>query len=561
MPDSTGALINQLMNPPDPFARLGSMAQGMSAARQFQADQAAADAYRQSIDENGNFDQAKFNAIASQAPGGSFNFGRQMESAGSGLQAQSAGASADIQTKLDQQSAISTYLQPLTNTVINGGTVSGKQVTDLLSSMPPGLIPPTRLKEIQGQLDKIGPDGDATNVVRAAGFANQRAMEMMKMHLPNYGTISQGTYQIPFQANPLGSGGSTFPTRPIPMGPTPSEALGQNNIMNGIIQGGWTDPNTHQHKEGTVAQYYQDHNIVPPPGIGTLRAGPDGTVSFPDPTGGGAPLRITPAVPQAPAPGAPMPGARPAPGRVPAGRPPEPSGYITPPPPAQRGGAVMPPPRTIAAAEETFNADMADLPVSQDRTFRMRQALVGLEGARTGRGTEGLQTLNSVMGTWSPEWLNKGLGIKPLEMAANYDEAAKYLQQIANAQNVGGGNTNDKLAAAITATPNTHMSDLAAKELVHTMVAGEEMTQYVRQKAIEQNVAPADWAKYKAKWALDNDPRAFILQHITDPKKLQKLSDEINSGSPSGKKLKATIDAAVKDGVIPDPTQPKPVGP
>ena len=572
MPDSTSALINMLANPPNPFAQAGQAIEGVNKLRQYQADAAAADAYKQSIDPvTGQFDQQKFNAIASQAPGGAWNFGRQMQSSGTGLQSQALGSSADVQAKLDQQSALSTYLQPLTQTVINNGTVTGQQVSDMLATVPPGLIPPTRMKAIQAQIDKIGPTGDASNFVLGAAYANQHAIETTRQMLPNYGTIQQGTYQLPIQGNPRAQGGSTYPTAPIPMGPSPAEAIGVNERLGTPVQGGWTDPKTGDHKEGTLAEYYQDFGIkTPPPIVGTMRPGPDGTFTFPGAIPGAPTVRIAPpaAAPGAPGParyndvgertGPPAPaGGRPAPGPPPRGGPPEPSPYITPPAPERRGGTVVPPAGAIAAGINSYNTAIADLPNSQDRAFQLRQALTAMEGAKTGRGTEGLQTLNSLLGTWSPEWLNKGLGIKPQEMAKNYDESAKYYQRIANAANPGGALTNDKLAAAITANPGVHMNDLAAKEITQVMLAGEEMHQYVTQKALDQKVPPANFAKYRGQWALENDPRAFILQHISDPAKLQKLSDEINSGSPSGKKLKATIQQAVKDGAIPDPTRPR----
>jgi hypothetical protein len=561
MPDSTGVLINALTNPPDPFARLGTAVNSANALMQYQADQAAAQAYRQNIDENGNLDQAGFNRDMRNIPGGTWNFGRQMMSTGEGVSAQARGGSADIQTKLDQQAAISTYLTPLTEKIFNNQKISGQEMSDLLATMPPGLIPPTRMKEIQTQIERLGPTGDATNLARGAMFSNQQAMDRLRMQLPHPDIYNQGTAGIPLQRNPLAPGGSTFPTRPIITGPTPGEAMTQFNILNGPVQGGWISPKSHQQKNGTLYEWYQDHDVAIPPGIGSLRPGPDGTFTLPG-IPGGETLRVTPPPPEtAASESGQIAGGRPGTGggyRPPPasggrpGRPPEPSGYNNPPPPERRGGSVVPPPRTIAAGEEAYNADVADLPASQDRAFRLRQAQAAMEGAKTGRGTEGLQTLNSLMGTWAPEFVTKGLGISPREKAANYDEAAKYYQQIANASFPGGASTNEKLSSAITASPNTLMSDLAAKEITQVMIAGEEMSQYVRQKLIEAGVPPADYAKAKAKWALDNDPRAFILQHLPADK-LDKLNKEIASGSPSGKKLKATILQAVQDGAIPDP--------
>src|SRR5215469_16217431 len=72
---STGALVNRLMNPPNMADQFAKGLDTLNAWKQFQANQAAADAYRQSVDPTtGAFDQGKFNALTSQGPG-SWNFG------------------------------------------------------------------------------------------------------------------------------------------------------------------------------------------------------------------------------------------------------------------------------------------------------------------------------------------------------------------------------------------------------------------------------------------------------------------------------------------------------
>jgi hypothetical protein len=220
------------------------------------------------------------------------------------------------------------------------------------------------------------------------------------------------------------------------------------------------------------------------------------------------------------------------------------------------GGSTVPSPRVVAAGEDAYNAMAADMPAVQNRLFTIRQAQAALRGAKTGPGTETLQALNGVLGTWTPEWAKKFAGIDPERKAANHDEATKYLQQLANANMPGGGGTNDKLAAAVTANPSTKIQQLAAGEVLDVMAAGQEMQQHVFKLAQKQKIAPADYARFAADWAANHDPRAFILQYL--PKsKLEPLAKEVNSGSPSGKQLQATINELVADGVIPDPTKPR----
>src|SRR5215475_10803772 len=94
---STGALVNRLMNPPDMGAQFAKGLDTLNAWKQFQANQAAADAYKQSIDPTtGAFDQGKFNALVSQSPG-AWNMGETMRSAGTGYGAQSQATTANVQ--------------------------------------------------------------------------------------------------------------------------------------------------------------------------------------------------------------------------------------------------------------------------------------------------------------------------------------------------------------------------------------------------------------------------------------------------------------------------------
>jgi len=226
MPYDTGTaqLLNQLTNPPNPMDQVGKTIGGINLLQQYRADRASANAYQQSVDPvTGAFDQGKYNALLSQAPGGGWNFGKAMQQSGLGLGAQSQGTSQQVQATLDQQSAIGTYLQPLTTKLIADpkAVVTGQDVSDLLNTIPPGLIPPTRLAQIQQQVQAIGPTGDASNFVRGAAYANSHAIEILKSHMPGYGGINQGSTFIPTQTNPTYPGGSTYPTAPVPLGVSP----------------------------------------------------------------------------------------------------------------------------------------------------------------------------------------------------------------------------------------------------------------------------------------------------------------------------------------------------
>src|SRR5215469_1300709 len=93
---STGAILNRLMNPPNPIDQIGGMANALTAVRNFQAQQASADAYRQSVDPTtGEVDLGKYKALLSQSPG-AFNFGPLVTSGGQAVGAVGQGTTADV---------------------------------------------------------------------------------------------------------------------------------------------------------------------------------------------------------------------------------------------------------------------------------------------------------------------------------------------------------------------------------------------------------------------------------------------------------------------------------
>ena len=67
----------------NPLTTLGQMSQGITQMRDYQAKQATADAYQQSIDpQTGAFDQGKFNALIGSTPQGAWNAGQTMQQSG-----------------------------------------------------------------------------------------------------------------------------------------------------------------------------------------------------------------------------------------------------------------------------------------------------------------------------------------------------------------------------------------------------------------------------------------------------------------------------------------------
>jgi hypothetical protein len=182
----TGNYINQLMNPPDPNARFNSALQGLDAYKQFQANQAAASAYQQSVDPTtGEFDQGKFNALASQAPGGAWKFGAQMQQAGLGLQAQGAGTQAWVTAQRDQLGLLNGYLTPLLQKANSGAAVSPDEVRSVLNNAI-GITPQMKAAA-EAKLASLQPGQSVNDLLRGFQFATQSGESQASRLYPTVG--------------------------------------------------------------------------------------------------------------------------------------------------------------------------------------------------------------------------------------------------------------------------------------------------------------------------------------------------------------------------------------
>jgi hypothetical protein len=537
MPYDTGTaqLINQLTNPPSPFEQYGKTLQFADQYKQFQANKAISDIYGQSIDpQTGQVDLGKFNALAQQNPAALWKFGAQMQQAGVGVQAQGAGTSAQLQAAQDQLGAQAAYLQPLLDKVVNQQKpVTGAELSAALANMPPGLVPPSSVANIQRQIAQIGPNGDASGIVRGAAFANDHGQAVLKSVLPNFGAWNAGGVTYPTQTNPMASGGVQYPRQGVPS--TPSA-----DTMSDIVTVTLSDNTTQQMSRADALN-----------AIGSAVPGKEGvTVLGPPP--GGYPV-VTRAQPAAPS-------GQGASGTTPAVAPPTPSGRINPPQQPAAGSAQPPPqgqpapggatygrsgqPGQLATTEDSaaqFRADRADQSASVNRVATIENAQKALEGATTGPGTQVAQAVQGVLGTWTPDVIKKAVpGADFQQRAADYDEANKYLTQIANANGsaIGGQVTNDKLAAATVATPNVHIQKLATDQLLQVLKAQENMKQTMFAQSQADGVTPQQYADWKANWAKTHDPRAFLPM---TPSRVEYLKKTIKPGTPEEQNFMSTL--------------------
>jgi len=278
---STGQLVNRLLNPPNPMDQLGKTIEGVNALKSFQANQASADAYRQSVDpQTGEVDLGKYKAIMSQGPG-AWNFGPQTQQAGQAVGAVGQGTTADVNAKMAQLGAMGQLMYPL----LKAGADNNNQIdpaavqTQLDRAHAAHLVSDQQYQVWSGQLKGMTP-GDAYGFVLGANMGNQEAYRQLGGNVTGINTGPQTVFK---QTSPLGAQPPASST--TQMGLSPEGALKLQSYLAEPYD--YTDKNGVEHRGGTKADFYASLGINP------FKAFTDGTVPAP-----GSP----PAIPQPPAP-------------------------------------------------------------------------------------------------------------------------------------------------------------------------------------------------------------------------------------------------------------------
>ena len=148
-----------------------------------------------------------------------------------------------------------------------------------------------------------------------------------------------------------------------------------------------------------------------------------------------------------------------------------------------------------------------------------------------GPGTDSLNQLKKVAVSWLPN-----VEAKLIEDSKDYDTVKKYLVQGARA--AGNTGTNDQLAAAFEANPNTTMNTATIESIVKTRVALKKMEAAQALLFGQQNLPESEFSIWKAKNQNVLDPRAFGWDMMSDearrklisklsPKEYQRLETSI----------------------------------
>jgi hypothetical protein len=464
----TGALVNRLANPPNPFEQFGQTVNALTAARQYRAQEAVGEIYNRNIDPTtGQLNMGAFNADVARDPDARMFAGPTMQKAGEAVGAQGVGRAQDVAgimagVEARQASMSPLYAQAQLAVQGKGPPVTGAQVMEAAKNMPK--LSPDMQANLDRQLAEIGPNGDASNLVIGGYYANQHTREMLQAQMPSYGAFSTGGVVTPTQVNPR-AGGVSYPTpgAPLALTPSPGEQIQPVNIP---LPGG----NTAQMPQGVFAQgptaqrlwlqqNYPEVYGAPPANAPPVTAGP--AVARPSPAGVVPGAR--PAEPPAPPGGA---GAAPAAAAATSASE-QPSWAQPPPPPKPGPGAgsvgITPSPGYGQAQTATATASTAAANTLQGQVAATRDTLPLLNGMEsllasgkliTGAGIDTVNNLRQLMIRAGLAPAQPGKGFNAADPAAIQEEFNKLAAQLETAQLKALGNPSDsRQELAIASTP------------------------------------------------------------------------------------------------------------
>lgn len=305
---------------------------------------------------------------------------------------------------------------------------------------------------------------------------------------------------------------------------------------------GTMTPNPTATSDGATTTF-RDMNPITNPGIvGTsydqkLTPGQASTrlpTVAPDGTPGSVPFSST--VPQGVLPPAYQGGGQVAPGRYP--QQPAQGGFI---PSGQAPGVGEAATAAGQGAGQELLADQKSNSQSGARINMLQNASSALANAQTGTGADKLNAVRGLVAT---------LG-GPADKVASYDEANKYLMQYAQQKAASLGNGTDaQLSAAITGNGSTHISNLAAQDVVKVNLGLERMEQARMQQWTKSGLPPAQYSQWKSQFGATMDPRVFIADQMA-PQKVGAMLLRMNSNERAN--FQTQYNWAVQNGYINGP--------
>lgn len=195
-----------------------------------------------------------------------------------------------------------------------------------------------------------------------------------------------------------------------------------------------------------------------------------------------------------------------------------------------------------ATAVQNLRKDLEAVP---QRMFTLNKALTSLKNAPTGKGSDWQNTVKSYVQTLVGEGVIPGVDAEQIK---SFDEANKYLIQYAQQQasTVGSG-TDAALSTALSGNANTHISNLAAQDVVKANMALERM-RLAQGLLFDSSKQPDNkYSAYAVQWGKNIDPVAFGVD-LMEPKLRKKYFEGL---TPEGKKrFRDSVKIGLQTGVI-----------
>jgi len=222
--------------------------------------------------------------------------------------------------------------------------------------------------------------------------------------------------------------------------------------------------------------------------------------------------------------------------------------------PVAAGGAVV----TGLAPGQAAEADAAVGHASaardaantyQNRMQPLQAAQVALRDAKTGAGSEALNSVRQIVGSFTPAQLDgvrSFIGLGTDQGDASYDEAKKYLT--AYTANTPGANRSDAGGAtAASANASVNISPLAAQQVVRAAMGMERMRQAQIMEFNQSGQPGSAYDRYQSGAAATADPRAFMADLQTPDERKAMLG---KMTAPQKANYLASVRLGMKHGLV-----------
>jgi hypothetical protein len=469
--DPTIALNANAPKPINPLQQALSVAQfralnasGLAQQQQLDANRATSAAYQQATDPTtGQVDNNKLVGILSQDPAAAYNLPQVIQGINTQKQQQQTLQTGQLDQSIKAQSSLRQGLGSLLSKQdLSPQDVQGFATTQLQA----GAITP---QVYQAEMQSMPQDPQQLRQWVSQHYMSALSGEtQLHAMLPQYAQINTGPATVAVNQNPLAlSGGVGTVGYTVNNGLSPTEAAAQVPVVN-------ADGTPGMRSKASVLQEQGLGGLLPPgaqgSGIGTGRYGSSN------------------------------------------------NGVVATGPAA---GVVDATQKANAAGGDMLAADQQSNSQSGTRINMLQSAQQALANSTTGNGADKLNAIKSLLVT---------AGIAPqatVDSVKNFDEANKYLTQYAQQKAAGlGSGTDAQLSAAISGNGNTHISNLAAQDVVKVNIGLERMEQARMQAWQNSGLPPSDYAKWKSQFGSTIDPRVFVADQM-DPAKVKSMYDKM----------------------------------